>query len=66
MSFCRKDKYQQLVFSSNEYVVASSLLYLHYYNVEDSEKQYVVANNKSEAIIPSYKITFFISAWLIL
>ena len=45
--------------SSNEYFAASSLIYLHGDNIEDSEKQYWVSDTSFETIIPSIKKNFF-------
>ena len=39
-----RDKYFQLVVSSNEYFAAASLLSFHGDNIKDSYKQYIVTN----------------------
>ena len=57
-----KNAESQLVVGSNKYVADTSLLTLHGENIEDSDKQDIVSNTSFEAIIPSIKNYFFISA----
>ena len=54
-----KDKYYQLVVSSNEDVASVLFIYLHVDIIVDSDKQYIVTNIEFEAIIPSIKNNFF-------
>ena len=54
-----KDKYYQLVVSSNEDVASVLFIYLHVDIIVDSDKQYIVTNIEFEAIIPSIKNNLF-------
>ena len=58
-----KDTDYSLVLRRNEDVAAALLLYLHVDNNKDSEKHGIFTNIDFEDVVPSIKITTFISAW---